>query len=486
MAGLLWAIGNSVKEVIFDPFKEPLTKFVKKSASSCGIIVNGDFCYTIFSDKDPITFKAVIGYIANDTRFRKYMRYTTTLPKDPYKNDEKEVLRIETGYSENTIYVQVRNRNFQLKIERKRLENSSEIPVDRLDVKLITPDDTKLNLADARILDTFIKNALKNYYDNRGLDLQIWRLSNLSWHPMQVTEKKRDMETVILKKGYKEQITKALNKYIKLQDEKKHSKCVFMFYGSPGSGKTTLANAIATHVKINHDTGNIYIISLGTPGLSDTNLPIIIDKVPRRNVILFEDFDVIMNRSMRGNMITEEGFTNVLDGIGCSMKGKIAILNTNHPNILSPRMMRSGRIDVKLKICYPDLEQIKKYIMIAIDQYFPDVGDGTKNIIKVKLVRHIESVFNRYQFKMSDMEALIKEKSYIVKYENGNIIKMLDENWFDSYMKNRGETIKTEEKTMVIPKMNNQIIKKSSDYLPNITFEKIVILLILIKIIFFI
>lgn len=123
----------------------------------------------------------------------------------------------------------------------------------------------------------------------------------------------------------------------------------YLFHGPPGTGKTSLALALA------HELGlRVYVVPVADSGITDANLPIYLRTMNRPSIILMDDIDsagfVRAGQRSQGQDeerpggLTRTGFLNGIDGVA-SPTGCIKIFTTNHIDKLDPAMIRSGRID---------------------------------------------------------------------------------------------------------------------------------------------
>ena len=138
-----------------------------------------------------------------------------------------------------------------------------------------------------------------------------------------------------------------MNSAEKYQKFGKCHKYNMLFYGIHGSGKTSLAKALAKKYKY-----SLYIISLNRK-LDDENF---IDLI--RNV---KDIDTFFNnRSSVNNEVSYSCITNILDGTLTKGNSTISILTANNISFLDKPFLRQGRIDKVVEFDYPKKEQIQQ------------------------------------------------------------------------------------------------------------------------------
>ena len=168
----------------------------------------------------------------------------------------------------------------------------------------------------------------------------------------------RPLDTVILREGQRERIINELTKF--LDQEKRYVEVGLpwhiglLFHGAPGTGKTSIATAIA------HSLGlDTYSVALSAVD-DDNALMDLVSDVRPRSVLLLEDVDVAhaaKERSDDQSGVTMGGLLNALDGIG-TPHGIITLMTTNHIETLDPALIRPGRVDILEEIGYVDTAQV--------------------------------------------------------------------------------------------------------------------------------
>ncbi|KAI9230117.1 MAG: P-loop containing nucleoside triphosphate hydrolase protein, partial [Piptocephalis tieghemiana] len=135
----------------------------------------------------------------------------------------------------------------------------------------------------------------------------------------------------------------------------------YLFHGRPGTGKTSLINAIAAELE-----RDIYFLNLRQIS-NDSQLQSIFSQVRRGQIIVMEDIDAMskvlddddmepLSPFMTGGGIGKRLSSFTLSTLlGCldghtMQPGNIVIMTTNHPEVLDPALIRPGRIDLSFEL----------------------------------------------------------------------------------------------------------------------------------------
>lgn len=174
------------------------------------------------------------------------------------------------------------------------------------------------------------------------------------WQPT-THQRIRPLESVILPPGKIDELVRSIELF-RTREEWYFERGIpwrmgIMFFGPPGSGKSSLALAIASHFGM-----DIALLNLNGFAVSDETLRRMMAKLPHNTLVLLEDVDClgISRTKKRGDSekITFSGFLNALDGVAAS-EGRIVLMTTNHIEKLDPALIRPGRVDLKLEIGPP-------------------------------------------------------------------------------------------------------------------------------------
>ena len=167
----------------------------------------------------------------------------------------------------------------------------------------------------------------------------------------------------------------------------------------------------------------------------DTNLvdafSYINDTEEKERIIVIEDIDTLFDDRKKGdkeNGITLQAFLNCLDGFTC-VEGTMLFLTANKPEILDYAMIRSCRIDHKLKLDYANEYQTKLMFNIFLPDQIDKYNDFYKEIRHKEYTTAMLQEFLFYNRKSENiLDEIYKFNQIIEKNYPKNFEILKDEN----------------------------------------------------------
>ncbi|CAG8662229.1 8999_t:CDS:2 [Rhizophagus irregularis] len=268
------------------------------------------------------------------------------------------------------------------------------------------------------------------------------------WYRVQTLSCVRNLDSVALDESQEILLKKELDTFI--NDKAFYDRIGIpyrrgiLLYGSPGTGKTSLINAISSH--LSRDT---YYLNL--KGISNDNqLSAAFSSVPANQIIVLEDVDTqstVLHKRTRKKLFfsvtkstsidkkdTEQDDQDVPTGpsfsgfslstfLGCLdgnilAEGNIIVMTTNHVEHLDPACIRPGRMDVHLNLGYCTCYQINKMYKIISENPKVEFPEYIIEKIPERLLPPCEVMMTMVLYR-NDIH-LIPEKVYelVIKYKD--------------------------------------------------------------------
>jgi len=295
---------------------------------------------------------------------------------------------------------------FQLKTDKTDVKQFS-VKVGHSDYTMASVYEISFNQNDFILFEDFIQTSIKYFkkfsdgdkIDKKKLKMYISSPDGEYFNPIG-SRPKRSLESVFLPKDQKKTIVNLITNFLKPETIQQYEdfginhKLTILFEGVPGTGKSSLIAALASHFNM-----NIAIISF-TPKMTDVGFMRSMRMFERNKhdndeegeeerdtLLVIEDMDCIFvarkSNDENRNQVTFSGILNALDGVTTG-GNQIVIMTTNHIENLDPALIRPGRVDHIVRFDYATKEQIKEIFTVY-----------TKNDLTVKPDEEIISESNR-------------------------------------------------------------------------------------------
>ncbi|KAL9127582.1 MAG: hypothetical protein Q9217_003579 [Psora testacea] len=206
------------------------------------------------------------------------------------------------------------------------------------------------------------------------------------WNPWQIKTLKpsRSLESVILPKEIKDTIIQDLENFVLPATRRWYTKRGYpyrrghIYHGKPGTGKSTLANALAGHLKL-----ELYVVPINNPQITQEALAKMFRRLHDPCMVLLEDIDALnATTTERGSSKTSQSghislstLLNALDGV-TTKEGIILIMTSNHLEAIDEALIRPGRIDLKVEFTNVNKAQLIDLFLLT---YLSDTSEKTHN-----------------------------------------------------------------------------------------------------------
>lgn len=172
----------------------------------------------------------------------------------------------------------------------------------------------------------------------------------------------RGLDTVILPEGQLDRLIADVGRFLDSEDEYLR-RCIpwhrgHLYEGPPGTGKTSVARAIASHFGM-----DIWYMPLADVK-KDGSLLRMVARISPRSMLLLEDADVFHAATKRdddADAATLSGLLNAIDGIG-TPHGLFTVMTTNSIESLDSALIRPGRVDLIESFVHADDNQVKRLL----------------------------------------------------------------------------------------------------------------------------
>lgn len=205
--------------------------------------------------------------------------------------------------------------------------------------------------------------------------------------------------------------TKELYKELNIPHKK-----VCLFYGLPGSGKTSTITALASH--FNYKLALVRDIT----DIDDTDLETMVDILPEKTFLVFEDIDSMFQERESTSFksgISFSGFLNSIDGVS-KTDDTVIFITANNLEKIDSALKR--RVD----ICMEFKHAKKEEIIMMYDTFFPDLNNSDKFYEKTECLKFTISNLEKFlirclQEKINPITEIALFKTFIVDFNQESL-----------------------------------------------------------------
>ncbi len=213
----------------------------------------------------------------------------------------------------------------------------------------------------------------------------------------------KSLNRIVLKENDGCKILELIDTWMKSEDRYKElgmsHKLGLLLYGTPGSGKTSLAYSIAMH--LNFDIIQCTLSSIVEHGTTSPRCVYVLDDVDRELGAGDEDRVAKAMDEMKKNGGIEvkskgndvKGLLSVLDA-RVSANNVIIVMTCNNLSALDPAIYRPGRVDMALEFGVPDRGMAEKFMggFYGTAVELPDFVEGrSMSFYQVCCLKHMNS-----------------------------------------------------------------------------------------------
>jgi len=330
------------------------------------------------------------------------------------------------------------------------------MPVFHTSLVIFVKGKNRLDVLKKFCADVIAANELKK--DKLYYYIYRFNVKNLYWQ--QVAKKiVRDINSIILPSKMIERLTEDIERFLDPKTIRwyfEHGipyKRSYLFYGVPGSGKSSLIQAIAGKYE-----RNLCFLQPTHPNMTDDAFKTCIQTAPANSLIVLEDIDALFNkdRSKKHQQcpLTFSGLLNGLDGVG-NPDGQIFILTTNFVERLDDALIRSGRVDLHIEFPMSTDEQLTNMFLL----FFPLHKDLAKQFCD-SIKKHFPQGISMAAVQQHFISNMFKEPKEIVAAvaDLGNRLDVVQQLNAQTILKEKPETFAT--KSDLVTKLETIIPEK--------------------------
>jgi len=284
---------------------------------------------------------------------------------------------INLFYSSGFILIKFNGTKFLILKNKSQIQNSfNPFKDNKQEFQIFCFNKEKLNQLLEYIDTSYGSNYIKYYYNANGEVKCAGKIIN------------KTFDNIYLDGGIVDDLKKDLNTF---KDSKEtydkygiRYKRTYLFYGEPGTGKSSLSLAISNYTK-----RDVLSINM-SKDMTDSNLITLVSNRPNKSIILFEDIDCLLDDINRKEESKEKEvkislscILNILDGI-YTPNDVIFIITTNNLDKIDDAIKRKGRTDILMEVKKPNkllINKLKEQFNIKSNKSFDNISEIYEEIL---------------------------------------------------------------------------------------------------------
>jgi len=218
--------------------------------------------------------------------------------------------------------------------------------------------DKILTIGTSRIFEVYLQQFINLTRKNKNTKHQKVCINGYnSWIKIGTTY--RCMNSLFINDDLKEDLLNDVEKFLSAKENYKKFgikwKRTYLFWGKPGTGKTSTISALATKFSL-----PLYYLDLSL-FTEQRQLCHCLSEINETSLIIVEDLKSVIEKKKKDDQnVDMQMILNFFDGL--LTPEHIIIITSNNPNEIDSTILRSGRIDRKYEFKYPTKEKIKEIL----------------------------------------------------------------------------------------------------------------------------
>jgi cytidylate kinase len=262
---------------------------------------------------------------------------------------------------------------------------------------------------DLKTLERFVAYALtwKKTTDSRKIKL--YSSSGKGYWDCRESVYSQSFDMIFIPDCVKQQLIDDIDSFTKNKERYvqfgRSYKKTFLLTGVPGSGKTSLAKAVALKY-----SRAVYALNF-TKMMTDESFLMLMEDIKDDSILLIEDIDAFFfERKAQDINVSFSAIINVLDGVLSKGNGLLVFITANNPDRLDPALVRPGRIDKMIKFDYPRKKEVRAAFtkLTGSDEHFQEFYEPIAEL-KVTMSAIIDFLFRNPDTYLESIQELIDQ-----------------------------------------------------------------------------